>query len=430
MSVTANPITEGVLMSNAPNLFTVQDTANSGNSQYRLVCKVFIGADSILTMSRIPNSAGVAHFELREVLRQTAAQQLALRAIGNDECSLHYMPAGDYGSRENSISRNNVKGNMSVKFSETYINSSGVNVDNSIDNFEFTLLHGAIQFPDLKWNAIDYKVYGAIDDLRLALPLNIRSQYKIPVKESDNGVISFFMDDGTTTIGAFFKLRIEYFNKANNSLGVMTIDRPAEFIVANPSFAIQHFGVYPDNLNRNGSTAITIKPNDVPTWSYYTFKLLDRATDEPITKTLTFIKECKSSYENIRLGFANNLCGWEYVNFDLRHKEEIQVEVSESTKLPGTYDEAVFKYNSHDRGLSVDNSESRQRLTVSTDIDISESKLIKNLISSRDVVWLKELNAPVAVRIRDRQVRVKKSGDRDYTNLTIQIEVAQKIYSA
>ena len=430
MSVTANPINEGVLLSHAPNVFTVQETANASNDQYRLVCKVLIGVNEIITLSRIPNAEGVAHFELREVLRQTEAQQVALNPNSpTDRCSLHYMPAGDFPNRENSISRNNVVGNVSVEFTETYINSSGTPVENAIDNFTATVIHGALQFPELEWPTIDYQVFGAQADSRLALPLNIRSNYKVPVKESDNGVVSFFMDNGQTTRGAFYKLKVSYYDVNNTLLGDVTVDRPAEFIVANPTFAVQHFAVYPDNLNRNNNIAITAKPSDFPTWAYYTFELLDRSTDEVITETITFEKECEGSYTNIRLGFVNILGGWEYVNFDLRHREQLEVDRSESTKLPGTYNETSFAYESHDRGLSIDNSTAREKYTVSTDIDVKESQLTKELMNSRDVVWLKELNAPVAVRITDRQIRVKKSGDRDYTTLTLQFEVAQKIYA-
>ena len=434
MSVTANPITEGVLLSHAPNVFTAAETANSTEDNYRLYCLVEIDSEKIIRMSRILNPNGSAHFELREVLRQTSPIHTALHptALSDDSASIHYIPsAGDYPRRCQSLSRKNVVAEVEITIGETYTDSNGNDQDNVFDTYEAVIIHGALQHPKLEWNAEDYKVVGAGSDSRLALPLTIRDNYNVTVKDSDNGALGYFMNDGTVE-ASFFKLRLRYYDSGDNLLDTSERDIPSDFIVANTSYSVQFFSIYPDNLERQSlpvSNGMT-RPSAVPNWSYYIFDLIDRDRDIPITEPMRFNRECETSYENVRLGFVNNLGGWDYVNFDLRARQRVEVDRNESEKLPGTWGDANFSLNSHDRGLDVDNSISRERLTVTTKATISEVDVISKLINSREVVWLKEFNAPVAVRVTDSNVQKKRSGDRDYNTVSITFETAIKEISA
>lgn len=414
MSVTANPITEGVLLSNAPNVFTAVQTSNAIEDNYRLTCKVELDGKTLIEMSRIPNFEGAAHFELREVLRQTKPQNIANRpGETNDTTSLHYLPASVSSPRLVSYSRANITSVVTITIGESYLDAGAIET-NTFDTFTCNVIHGALQHPRLTWDADAYKVQDSSD----AKPLSARDA-NYPAKPSDNGVVSFFVGNNPT-MGAY-EIQVIYFDINGALISTDTNSRLSDYAVSvDFQTHLHHFAFYPDGLER--SFDILSPPAN---WHTYTVQLRSSSgTPTGVSIPLTFTRECESKFENVRLGFVNELGGWDYVNFDLRSQHTERYDKSERTALPGSWSNENFIYQTADRGLTTDQSTYRLQVRCTRDASIDEVDVITQLVASREVVWLREFNAPVAVRITDNNLRRKKKGDRDYQTVSVSFEVA------
>lgn len=406
-------------MSNAPNVFTALETGNANEDNYRLTCKVELNSKTLIDMSRIPNPEGVAHFELREVLRQTKPQNIANRpGVTDDTTSLHYLPSATTARRLVSYSRGNITSEVTITIGESYLDA-GTIVTNTFDTFTCNVIHGALQHPRLEWDADTYKV----QDNNNAKPLSARNG-NYPAKPSDNGVVSFFIGNNFTQF--VYVIQVNYFDVNGLPIGTGT-DSRADYAVAGDSKThLHHFAFYPDGLER--SVDLLSPPAN---WHTYTVQLRNgQGTPSGQSMALTFTRECESKFENVRLGFVNELGGWDYVNFDLRSQHREKYDKADRTALPGSWSNEDFTYQSTDRGLTTDNSTYRLQVRCTRDASQNEIDVIAQLVASREVVWLREFGKPVAVRVTDNNLQLKKQGDRDYQTVSVSFEVAIKKYTA
>lgn len=74
MAYTVNQSTTGVQGAADELIYVTEDTTNTGEENYRYVCRISVGADVVLFLRQLPNNADAAVFNIQSVVRSYVSQ--------------------------------------------------------------------------------------------------------------------------------------------------------------------------------------------------------------------------------------------------------------------------------------------------------------------------------------------------------------------
>jgi hypothetical protein len=220
----------------------------------------------------------------------------------------------------------------------------------------------------------------------------------IPTNSNDWGIITFITDDGTYIAGySTYKIRVTMVAED----GTQTTNNLA---ITGAAGQITHVGCYPLNLQLAQAGAPFIQPASFPNYRYYTVSIHDASEPaEPrIGNLYVFFNkdyQCKSEpsgYKYMRLGWVNDLGGWDYFNFNYLAQYTQRTERKRMRAIVGEYTGTDYTVNVYDRGIKELSVFAERTLTMtSKPLDIFEWRLMSSLIRSKDVYII---GAPIDVQ--------------------------------
>lgn len=184
---------------------------------------------------------------------------------------------------------------------------------------------------------------------------NYNQTYKY-VGIDDYETISMILD---TTNLTGINMIINTYDSNNNNLNVYTYP-----INVNNLYRRVDFGVGPKNLINAG---VILKNVD-----YYTIRV-NKSSNISELKYYKIDNKC-SSYDNVRVLFLNRAGGWDYFNFKMDSKRNININRTEYERILN------YNYRLGDRGRSI----------LSQDVDINMT-ITSDWITEKDSIWLEEL---------------------------------------
>ena len=208
----------------------------------------------------------------------------------------------------------------------------------------------------------------------------------------DSGTIGTIFGDeidgtGTFAMGAVWnRIYFQTFDSLGNSIAMASMLNPYASAMNGP-FRID-IPVWPWNLNNapgttwaDGIARPTFINSNV---AYYQFALGMEVLGTPniVSQVYTMRPERCQIYEKFRLGWINDLGGWDYFNFRLASKETHQFERSTFRKKRGTLSSTSNVYNATNdaRGLSTFNTQANKTWSV-----------VSDWITQDQAIWLQEL---------------------------------------
>lgn len=419
---------------------------NTGNSGFQYKVEVEVNSVNVYTGYHPPNPVNALIFDIRPVIEEfiylTSAPTLA------DGLSTHSI----YGSTN--IFGVETTGSQPVKvtITEAWTVAGVLTDDPDLDGPEdFTLPcvwpasyqyedgyrpNPSVRFAidsttsractDRDWNTHRWKFAESF-----GFPVD-NTHVFIPVFESDYGVITAPIDQGTNLTGnALDRVRITIL-KADGTTATTTRN-----VTPNWSADIAHFAVYPANINDSGIGALaTIKPSANPGWVALSILFENSTgTDESQTYVLYNAElygqhDCR--YDRVRIGWSNSAGGWDYFNFIKKSEQSVQVERRRWNAIAGNYAAAGavtdFATPNYQRGLSETKPKVQRFLDITSDwISEGEFALLKWLVVSTNVHWLQDDGSviPVVVENNDFVSRVA-TGGKVY-NQTMRLRLAHDL---
>lgn len=188
----------------------------------------------------------------------------------------------------------------------------------------------------------------------------------VKVQEDDYQTISFmFIQNAYTN----WRMGIDFYDASGNQLFGTTSHIS---LSASNTYLRQDFGIGPKNLSNIGITMSLVD-------TYRCF--LNIPPDEPGQqpsrgseyKYFKVDRTC-SSYDKTRICFLNRRGGFDYFNFTLDNKKQIEIKRTEYQK------ELAWNYSIGDRGQSILSQDSTTKHTA-----------VSNWISENESIWLEEL---------------------------------------
>tara|TARA_R110002020_G_scaffold24732_2_gene81014 strand:+ start:1238 stop:2749 length:1512 start_codon:yes stop_codon:yes gene_type:complete len=233
-------------------------------------------------------------------------------------------------------------------------------------------------------------------------------------------IVQYFESDGTSIASYAF---------ANAS----TTGGQIPTVISANTQKLLYFGCGPGNLQ--GQTINTAaRPSANTSWDYYTVRAYSTSTGSGgsfLSDTYYFEKsKTCTKYQRRRLGFLNNLGGYDYMNFDLKNVRTVEIKRENYDKMLGFFNGSKYRYDNTDRGVTTRKVSAKMSETLQTDY-ISEEMVpfIETLLLSKrvDSVKIEDDEYYQPVIIKDSSFVRKTSANNNLIQYTIKIEYANYI---
>lgn len=188
-----------------------------------------------------------------------------------------------------------------------------------------------------------------------------------------------------------------------------------------PPDKCNYIGVYPQNLYAQswGFPA---------NWHYYTLYARDSGGNR-VSQLYTFYRvknDCR--FDNVRLMWTNTCGGVDFFNFTKRKEVNYNLERKQYQKVIGQYNEANFKFNTYDRGITDRQVLATKGLVINSDwLSVGEFELLKTLVISNDVFIVNDDGSQTPVIVTDTNYVVKDERYSKLFNLTLNLKFSQPV---
>ena len=167
-----------------------------------------------------------------------------------------------------------------------------------------------------------------------------------------------------------------------------------------------YFGCGPGNLQAStvapsGGSAGDLRPSNMSGWAYYTVQgFADLGQFR--TALYYFIKQdasCKG-FKIRRLGWRNSLGCWDYFNFKMKSKQNVNVKRSTYGQALGEYNSTAYSYNNFDSTRKVNKTDAILKETLNTDwITEQDAELLEKCLMSTDVFIIENADTTYTVPV-------------------------------
>ena len=246
-----------------------------------------------------------------------------------------------------------------------------------------------------------------------------------------NGVAAF--NSGAQSI------KVQYFESDGTSIGTYVFANAASTggqiptVITDNFQKLLYFGGGPGNLQAQ-TINVNARPSANTNWDYYTVRAHSTATGAGgafFSDTYYFEKsKTCTKYKRRRLGFLNNLGGYDYMNFELKNVRTVEIKRENYDKMLGFFNGSRYRYDNTARGITTRKVSAKLIETLQTDY-ISEDMVpfIETLLLSKRVDSIKiendEFFQPVV--IKDSSFVRKTTANDNLIQYTIKIEYANYI---
>ena len=243
------------------------------------------------------------------------------------------------------------------------------------------------------------------------------------------------------------KMEIKYYDSSDSLLSTSYITNAAAIGGAKPITVgtevdedkerILYFGCGPGNLNgftdsSNGNST-THKPSHANNagWSYYTVKAVD-STNTAMSALYAFKQQEKSckGYTMRRLAWRNSKGCWDYLNFELKSTDKIDVSRNKYSKVIGIFNKSKYRYSNWDKGQAVRETGAIRKETLNTGyLDPEQASLIKECLFSTDVYVVQNVDTQFtqSVVVTDSSYIKKTVANDKLIQYSINIEYSNEV---
>jgi len=243
------------------------------------------------------------------------------------------------------------------------------------------------------------------------------------------------------------KMEIKYYDSSDSVLSTSYITNAAAIGGAIPLTSgtevnldterILYFGCGPGNLNgftdsSNGNST-THKPSHANNagWSYYTVKAVD-ASNAAMSALYAFKQQEKSckGYTMRRLAWRNSKGAWDYLNFELKSTDKIDVSRNKYSKVIGIFNKSKYRYSNWDKGQAVRETSAIRKETLNTGyLDAEQASLVKECLLSTDVYIVSNVDTQFtqSVVVTDSSYIKKTVANDKLIQYTINIEYSNNV---
>ena len=243
------------------------------------------------------------------------------------------------------------------------------------------------------------------------------------------------------------KMEIKYYDSSDSVLSTSYITNAAAIGGSIPLTSgtevdadkerIIYFGCGPGNLNgftdsSNGNST-THKPSHANNagWSYYTVKAVD-ASNAAMSVLYAFKQQEKSckGYNMRRLAWRNSKGCWDYLNFELKSTDTIDISRNKYAKMLGIFNKSKYRYSDWDKGKAIRQTSAIRKETLNTDyLDAEQASLIKECMLSTDVYIVENVDTQFtqSVLVTDSSYIKKTVANDKLIQYSIQIEYSNEV---
>jgi len=380
-------------------LIFVLSSTQVSEDQFRYVCYVTIGGDTIGPINIVPNPANKGIIDIAEIVKPYLTLRIAPYSAG--ETSIQLLgQAQTYSYKNEDPTTDTTCRITAVNFYEGWVVAGVFTEDPDSDGPVLSThyfmtgtkqifdgyrkaVEAATWFTD-KPTQINYNQYpGLVPFIDLG---TYPTPIIFPVYESECGIISFCSDDGTATTGgiATYKIFLLIVDSAGAS-------HTSSVTVTGDAGQITHVGCFPGNFLSN--TSGLDNPLDYPGFRYYMMWIANGVTpgDAQLSQTLVFVpaedydQDC---YRNnlVTVSWQNSDGTYDTWAFPKVNQLSFQYDRKRFKKVVGTYEASTFDFETYDRGLTEIEIQSPQFIEVNSDwLSEIDYKFLQKMIRSKIV---------------------------------------------
>ena len=282
-------------------------------------------------------------------------------------------------------------------------------------------------------------------------PLSIGSYLNYIYYDTDTQVGDYhtvaFLNSETDFDSAAVKMEIKYYSSTDSVLSTSyitnisnnggSIPLTSGTEVDSNEERILYFGSGPGNLNGftdsyNGNST-THKPSHASNagWDYYTVKAVD-ASNAAMSALYSFKRQDKSckGYVMRRLAWRNSKGGWDYLNFQAKSTDKIDISRNKYSKVIGIFNKSKYRYSNWDKGQAIRETSAVRKETLNTGyLDAEQASLIKECLFSTDVYIVSNVDTQFtqSVIVTDSSYIKKTVANDNLIQYTVQIEYSNNV---
>ena len=422
--------------------YTLYQTAIGGLFYYKIVMRVYYGADTsgtlLATLKQrrngysvdIAGNAARAFFDLRDIINTQLVPTLydqndisvpfaSIHTIGENTATLPFSASGNVSQGKVQLGTFTTYGFQNYSDAQ---NTSPSNVFTQAQTNTQYYLQASLPLTTARGTGdyIQGTAFGFYSPKTTSskflsdTPSANTGSYNLSgyinyVQDSDYHTVAF-LNDSSKFLSDLDYIQIAYYNSSNVLIG------DAEYI-ANTSAngglppndggladatRLLYFGCGPENLEEQ-SRNTDARPSNNAGWAYYTIRGTSTNPTDPTaavfkTSAYNFIKQdgsCKG-YKVRRLGWTNKVGGYDYFNFKMKSTMTIDIERDQYNKMIGVYNKSKWRYEDWDRGKSVRKVTAKRKEVLNTDwLTEGDSELIESCLLSNNVILIKNADTDV-----------------------------------
>jgi hypothetical protein len=248
-----------------------------------------------------------------------------------------------------------------------------------------------------------------------------------------------FLNGTTAFASSAQSIKVQYFESDGTSIATHVFNNTdttggnQPTLITSNTQKLLYFGCGPGNLQAQ-TIDVAARPSANTNWDYYTVRAHSTSTGAGgsfLSDTYYFEKsKTCTKYKRRRLGFLNNLGGYDYMNFELKNVRTVEIKRENYDKMLGFFNGSKYRYDNTDRGVTTRKVSAKMSETLQTDY-ISEDMVpfIETLLLSKrvDSVKIEDDEYYQPVIIKDSSFVKKTSANNNLIQYTIKIEYANYI---
>jgi len=407
------------------------------------------------------NQDGAGIFSLSEIYQSTVSPMIVSRfkadapatTVPNQYASIHNMPNDNtaigklfsWGVLSNAIGMEAFKGNanvMNLKFYEMYATTSGgIPTKQVWSEKEKTIFMMWGRGQEDEGVVIDFSQYELDGTSKKFLSSNYNNvstdKFNINIGANEYHTIAFLNRCAINTSADTYRIKVQYFDSANSSLGSLYLNNTttsggAYYTTASDgedeSFYL-YAGIGLDNLQKIDTSEASYSgtlPDSVAggrsAIAYYVVKIQTSAgVDMSARYDFTITSYC-DRYEQSRLAYMNRFGAWEYITLNREKTEELKIKRESITKplinqassfaqFGDAYLNSVYPLDVAKQGTMTTSVKGTETFTLFTDnLKDYEIEQIKDLMLSPQIHLLDGANAK-ALMLETSNMKLK--GDKN-----------------
>jgi len=315
---------------NQPLIFTISDGVSTPD---RYIVQVEEDGTEIAKLYLTPNTAGVVHFDLSEIVRDRVKVDDKER---DESDTIHIQKATAFTTGRNGLKQYEVKVGTYDGTSESLDddNESVYLVDGSEQ-----IIDGLHPFFKSFYPTVTSAISWLTDRRSVSQVLEVKA-------DDDDFGVGAFLNDSTIIGGTATKVAYELYQG-----GTMVSSEDFDIDVANGAQLpgatdinqkITYMGIFPQNLK--GYVQSGSRPSDFPDWTHYNLRL-ETAAGVTRSSTIKVVKECDPfKHDLTQLAWTNSNGGWDYLKFEGRTLKTLKTESKMYKKALGDWDDTTYTF--------------------------------------------------------------------------------------